>query len=143
MLLGVTLLVVSTHKWRRRHDYTDRPITPKAVTRQLEDLSPRKASVLGVLIQPRTLTIAAAVVVARDRTGFISYLGGLSVSRSLSTAALIALFLYYLRRPDDASSDFGILSARIEKPARPSSPMLGVLGGLYLLFDAIRGLIAS
>ena len=143
MLIGVVLLFVSARKWRQRHNTTGRSVTPKAVTRQLESLSPRKAGVLGLLIQPRSLTIAAAIVVSRDRTGPFSYLGGLGVFALLSTAALVALFAYYLRRPDRATKQFGILVARIQNASPTILPLLCGLGGIYLLIDAARGLITA
>lgn len=142
ILVGVALLVVSARKWRQRHDLTGRSV-PTTVMRRLAGLNPRQAGMLGIAIQPRALTLAAAVVVARDRTNVISGVGGLGVFALLSTAALIALFVYYLRRPDVASGQFGILAIRIENASPTILPVLCGLAAMYLLFDATHSLITQ
>jgi hypothetical protein len=142
VLLAVSLLVMAIRRWLQRNKVAARPATPKAVLRQLEHLDPKRASLLGVLIQPRSLTIAAAVVVARDRSSLISYLGGLGIFALLSTVPLIGLFTHYVRRPDIAKSQYGSLAARIEQAGPTILTVVCALGGGYLLVDGIGGLIS-
>jgi hypothetical protein len=140
LVLACLLLATAGRRWRRRNDTTVHRTTPHAVLRQLDRLTPPRSSFLGVLIQPRTLTIAAAVVVARDRSGFASALAGLGLFALLSTGALLALFAYFVRRPDSAQNSLSDLASRIEQ----AGPMLFTtgcaLGGAYLLVDSVRGL---
>ena len=93
------------------------------------------------MVQPRTLTLAAAVVVARDRSGPISVAAGLLVFAVLSTGALLGLFTYFVRRPDGAESWLAASADWIER----ASPTLFTIGcaiaGVYLLIDAIHSLV--
>ena len=63
------LLIVALGRWRRRHDERGRNGYPQAVLRRLDHLDVRRAALIGVLIQPRALTVAAAVVIARTDLG--------------------------------------------------------------------------
>ena len=143
LVLAVVLLALALHRWQRRHDNRAHRSTPAPVLRQLERLTPRRSGLLGVLIQPRTLTIAAAVVVARDRSGFGNAAAGFCVFALLSTGALVGLFTYFLRRPDRADSWLAGVTDRIEQ----SGPMLFTiacaLGCAYLLFRGTYGLITG
>ena len=104
LLAGVLLMVIATRRWRRRAEMEAKSLAPEAVLRRLDQLGPRQAGVMGVLIQPRTLTIAAALVVARDRSGVLSLLIGFAVFAVVSTAALLGILLYDIRRPESAAS---------------------------------------
>ena len=140
MVLAVLLLALAARRWRRRGDTSARPTTPAAVRRQLEHLTPRRSTFLGVLIQPRTLTIAAAFVVARDRSGFISALEGLGVFALLSTGALLGIFTYVVRRPDNAETWLAVIGDRIEQAGPFLFTGACAFGGLYLLVDSVRSL---
>lgn len=143
LLLGVVLLALAVRRWGRRHDTAAHHETPKRVLRALERLTPRRSSLLGVLVQPRTLTVAAAVVVARDRSGFADALAGLVIFALLSTGALLGLFTYFIRRPDGADSWLASVGERIERAGPTLFTIACAFGGAYLLVEGIRGLIAS
>jgi hypothetical protein len=139
LALGALLLALALRRWRRRADTATHRGAPAPVQRQLERLTPRRSSFLGVLIQPRTLTIAAAVVVARERSGFADAAAGLGVFALLSTGALLGLFTYFVRRPDEADSWLAEVSARIEAAGPMLFTIACVIGGGYLLVQGATG----
>jgi hypothetical protein len=143
LVLAVVLLVVALRRGTRRKSIGTGSHTPAPIQRQLERLTPRRSSFLGVLIQPRSMTIAAAVIVARDRSGFASAAAALGVFALFSTGALLGLFTYFVRRPDHANRSLASLTERIERLGPTVVTVVCALAGCYLLVDAIRGLIAG
>jgi membrane protein implicated in regulation of membrane protease activity len=143
LVLAAVLLAVILRRWQRRHDTTARRGTPAPVLRQLERLTPRRSGLLGVLIQPRSLTIAAAIIIARDRGGFADAAAGVAVFALLSTGALLGLFTYVVRRPERAEDGLATVADRIEQ----LGPILFILGlalaSLFLLIDGVRGLAGT
>jgi hypothetical protein len=103
LLIGLLLAVIAARRWQRRAEIETKSLAPESVLRRLDQLGPRQAGLMGVLIQPRTLTIAAALVVARDRSGVLSLLIGFAVFAVASTAALLAILVYDIRRPESAA----------------------------------------
>ena len=91
IVVAVFLLALALRRWRSDDNLVHRN-TPDVIVRQLDRLTPRRSSLLGVLIQPRTLTIAAALVVARDRTSFADATAGLAVFGVLSTGAYLLVY---------------------------------------------------
>jgi hypothetical protein len=140
VVLAVSLLALALRQWRRRNAKTAPPSLQPRIVRQLDHLTPRRASLLGVLIQPRTLTIAAAVVVARERSSLVGAVAGLGVFGLLSTGALLGLFTYFVRRPDGASRKLADIAEWIEQAAAQLLTIVLAIGGVYLLIDGMRGL---
>ena len=140
VLLAVVLLIVAARRWQHRHLDRPPPTTPQTILRQVERLTPRRSSVLGVLIQPRTLTLAAAVIVARDRSGPLSAIAGLGVFALLSTIALLGIFMYTVRRPDQAETALAEIAERIEQAGPTLVTIACALGGGYLLIKGVYGL---
>jgi hypothetical protein len=141
LVLAALLLLLAARRWRHRDEATAPHTTPQAIRRRLDQLNPRKAGFLGVLIQPRTLTIAAALIVARERSGIISALVGLGVFALLSTGALLAIFTYFVRRPDNAQSNLAVITSRLEQAGPTILTVVFALAGAYLLVNALIGLI--
>jgi hypothetical protein len=141
LIIGVALLGVASRRWSRRHEERRRNIVPKAVLRRLDDLDRRKAGVLGVLIQPRALTVAAALVVARDRSGTLSLLIGFAVFAAVSTAAMLGILIYDTRHHEESRSR---LSGVVELLERESARLITIgaaVGGGYLVVDALFHLL--
>ena len=141
LLVGVTLLVIAARQWRKRNDEATHLATPQAILRRLDGMTPRSAGLVGMLLQPRTLTIAAAIVIARDHSSFASLIIGFGVFALLSTAGLLGILAYNVRKPDEARIRLTGLVTRLEQSGPSLFAGLMAFGGVYLLIDAIRGLV--
>ena len=106
---------MALRRWHRRHEPTARYVIRPPCSHQLDHLTPRRSGILGVLLQPRTLTIAAAVIVARDHSGVTNALLGLAVFALVSTGALLGMFTFFIRRPEQADSWLADIGDRIEQ----------------------------
>lgn len=140
IVLGAVLLAVAAHRWRRRHG-TGRHLVPAAVLQRLDRLDPVRAGVVGVLMQPRTLTVAAALVVARERSGVVGLVVGFSVFAVVSTSILLGILGYDLWRPETAQRGLTGLTARLEQQGPRLVMVLCAVGGSYLVLDGLRGLV--
>ncbi len=143
LILAVVLMAVTVRRWRSRHDASAPHPPPAPILRQLERLTPRRSGILGVLIQPRTLTVAAAIVVARDRVGLPDAAIGLAVFAIFSTGALLGLLTYVVRRPNGADSWLAEVTNRLEQSGPVLFTLACALAGVFLLGDALRGLAAG
>ena len=136
------LLVIAASRWHRRHDERTGGGYPRAVQRRLDSLDARRAAVIGVLIQPRSLTAAAAVVIARDRSGTLSALIGFAVFAVVSTAALLGILSYDVWRPERARLRMtGVVSALERRGPMIFTVLCGV-GGFALVVDGLRALVS-
>jgi hypothetical protein len=111
------------------------------VLRRLDDLDVRRSAVVGVLIQPRALTTAAAVVVARDRSGALGLLIGFVVFAVVSTAALLGILIYDIWRPESARLRFTDAVSALEWHGPMIFTVLSAAGGSYLVVDGLRDLL--
>ncbi len=134
---------MAARQWRNRNDAAAHLATPQAIVRRLDGLNPRSAGLVGMLLQPRTLTIAAAIVIARDYSTFVNLVIGFGVFALLSTAGLLGILAYNVRYPDEARIRLSSLVARLEQSGPLLFTGLMAFGGVYLLIDAIRGLVGS
>ena len=142
LAIGLTLLVVAARRWHRRHDERTGGGYPRAVQRRLDSLDVRRSAVIGVLIQPRSLTVAAAVVIARDRSGTLSLLIGFAVFAVVSTAALLGILVYDIWRPERARLRMtGVVSA-LERRGPMIFTVLCGAGGGSLVVDGLRALVS-
>jgi hypothetical protein len=141
LAVGVVLLVVAGHRWRGRHNDRVSGLYPQAVLQRLQHLDVRRSAALGVLIQPRALTIAAAVVVARDRSGPLSLLVGFAVFAVVSTAAMLGILVYVIRRPETATLWLTNVVSAIELQASTIFTLLCAAGGGYLVLDGLANLL--
>jgi hypothetical protein len=141
LAVGGALIIVAARRWRGRHDESVRRGYPKAVRRRLDDVDVRRSAVVGVLIQPRALTTAAAVVVARDRSGALSLLIGFVVYACVSTAALLGILIYDIWRPESARLRFTDAVSALEWHGPMIFTVLSAAGGSYLVVDGLRDLL--
>ena len=139
--VGAALLIVAAGRWRRRHDDSGRSGYPLAVLRRLDHLDVRRAALIGVLIQPRALTVAAAVVIARDRSGVLSLLIGFAVFAIVSTAALLGILTYHFWRPESATLRLTDVVSTLERQGPLIFTVLCGAGGGYLVVDGVRDLL--
>ena len=139
--VGVALLIVAAGRWRRRHDGSGRVGYPRAVLRRLDHIDVRRAAAIGVLIQPRAMTVAAAVVIARYRSGPLSLLIGFGVFAIVSTAALLGILTYDLLRPASARLRLADVVSTLERQAPMIFTVLCAAGGGVLVLDGLRDLL--
>jgi hypothetical protein len=111
------------------------------VLRRLDHLDVRRSAALGVLIQPRALTVAAAVIVARDRSGVLSWMFGFAGFALASTAALLGILIYVLRRPERASIWLNDVMSALERQAPMVFTVLCAAAGGYLVLDGLVHLL--
>jgi hypothetical protein len=143
LLVGISLFGVAVHAWSRRQGATARPIAPEAVTRRLDQLDLPQAGLVGVLIQPRSLTIAAALVAARDHSGIVSLVIGFVVFAAVSTIALLGILVYDVRHGEAAQAKLAAIVERLERAGPLLITIGSAVGGAYLVWDALRNLIGA
>ena len=141
LVLGALLLVVAASRRRRGGSSTSQFVAPAAVLRRLDRLAPLRAGLMGVLIQPRTLTIAAALVVARDRSGVAGIVIGFALFAIVSTSTMLGILGYDLWAPQTAEHRLSALMARLEQNGARLVTILCAFGGAYLVLDGVRGLV--
>ena len=139
--VGVLLLVMAARRWRRRHEEGAEGGYPAAVVRQLDRLDIRRSAFVGVLIQPRALTVAAALVVAREESGPVSLLIGFVAFAVVSTAALLGILVYVVRRPERATLRLADVVAVLERQAPVIITVLFAGAGGYLVLDGVWNLL--
>jgi hypothetical protein len=139
--VGIVLVVIAARRWGRRHEDGVEGGYPAVVVRQLDRLDVRRAAFVGVLIQPRALTVAAALVVARDRSGPVSLLVGFVAFAVVSTAALLGILVYVVRRPDRATMRLTDVVAVLERQAPVIITLLFLAAGGYLVVDGVWSLL--
>ena len=125
---ATTTAVVADTRWR----YSDGSTTSTSAERLSS----------GVLIQPRALTVAAAVIIARDRSGVLSLLIGFAVFAIVSTAALLGILTYHLWSPESATLRLTDVLSTLERQGPLIFTVLCGAGGGYLVVDGVRDLVA-
>ena len=149
ILLGVGLIAAGLQRWQRRH----RPRTssagstgstssgvPKSISKRLTDLHPWQATVVGVLMQPWTLTAAAAIVVVRHDLAGVLVVVAFLVFTVISTATVGLTFWYYSTHPGDAQTRLTELRARVVAAGPALFAAVSLVVGCYLIIDGIVGL---
>jgi Sap, sulfolipid-1-addressing protein len=140
ILLGAALAVVAARQWRHR----DRPRTSSGVAKKftghLKQLHPWEAAAVGVLEQPWSLTIAAAVVLVRHHSAFLIVVFAFLAFALLSTATVGLVFLYYARRPGEAEAHLSDLRDRLVRAGPAVFAIVSAAVGVFLIIDGVAGL---
>ncbi len=143
ILLGAVLVFLAARQWRRRNQ----PRTGSRVTRKfsahLKELHPWEAATVGVLEQPWTLTAAAALVLIRHHSAFLVVVFAFLVFAVLSTATVGLIFLYFARRPGEASAHLAELKDRLSHAGPAIFAIASAAVGVYLIIDGIVGIVGS
>ena len=87
------------------------------------------------------MTVAAAVVIARDRSGVLGQLIGFTVFAIVSTAALLGILTYDICRPQSARIRLTDVVSTLERQAPMIVTVLCGVGGGYLVLDGLRDLV--
>ena len=143
ILLGIALALAAGRQWRHR----DRPRTSSGVTKKftarLKQLHPWEAATVGVIEQPRTLTVAAAVLLVRHHAALRIVVFAFLVFSLLSTATIGLIFLYFARRPGQAEVHLSDLKDRLVKAGPAVFAVVSLMVGVYLIVDGVIGIVGS
>lgn len=137
LIIGLALLVVAVRRFARRKTTAAGHVVPQALVRRLDDLDLRGAGLLGALIQPTSLTIAAAVVCARDRVGPLNLIIGFGLFAAVSTSALLGLFVYDTRHPAESRSRLTEIVDRLDREGPRLVTIASAVGGVYLVGNSL------
>jgi hypothetical protein len=143
VLVGCALVAVGVRQWRRRHAVLSRPGGSDGSgtwTGRLDSLGPRGAVLVGVLKQPWAITTAAAVVIAHHHSSFLVTLIAFMCFVAASTASVGAMYLYYARRPGEATAYLAGLRNRMVAAGPTVFAVAAVAIGTVVVLDALAGL---
>lgn len=141
LIIGLALLVVAARRFARRKTDVAGHVVPQALIRRLNGLDLRGAGLLGALVQPTSITIAAAVVCARDRSGPLHLLIGFGLFAAVSTSALLGLFFYDARHPAESESRMPEIVALLDREGPRMVTLVSALGGMYLVANSLVNLV--
>jgi hypothetical protein len=97
---------------------------------------------MGVLIQPRTLTTAAALVVARDGADLLSLFVAFVAFAVVSTSALLGILVYDIRRPERAATRLQDVVERLQAAGPLLFAILCGLAGGYLIVHGVNAMVS-
>jgi Sap, sulfolipid-1-addressing protein len=141
ILLGAALAVAAARQWRHR----DQPRTGSGLTKKftarLKQLHPWEAATVGVIEQPWTLTVAAAVLLVRHHAALRIVVFAFLVFSLLSTATIGLIFLYFARRPGQAEVHLSDLRDRLVKAGPAVFAIVSLMVGVYLIVDGVIGIV--
>jgi len=140
VLLGLALVAVGVRQWRRRRLPRENDGLPHWLTDRLHRLAPWGATVMGILMQPWTLTAAAAIVVVRHHAALPIALFAFAFFMVVSTATVGAIYLYYAKRPGEAQARLDALRDRVVRSAPTLAAAVSLAVGLVLVVDGVLGL---
>jgi hypothetical protein len=145
LLVGLALVGLGVRQWRRRGVPSAGADGwgSKKVFGRLDNLSPRGASVLGVLKQPWAITTAAAIFLARHHVQGLVTLIAFACFTVASTASVGLMYLFYARRPGEAEAYLGRLRDRAIASGPTVFAVAALLIGAFLVVDAGRDLAGS
>ena len=143
ILLGAALAVAAARQWKHR----DQPRTGSGLTKKftarLKQLHPWEAATVGVIEQPWTLTVAAAVLLVRHHAALRIVVFAFLVFSLLSTATIGLIFLYFARRPGQAEVHLSDLKDRLVKAGPAVFAIVSLMVGVYLIVDGVIGIVGS
>jgi hypothetical protein len=145
VLVGCALVTVGVRHWRRRAEprETTAGSEPPMLGGRLNDLGPRGAAVVGVLKQPWAITTAAAVVVVHHHEPRVVTLVAFASFAIASTASVGLMFLYYSRRPTEATAYLADLRKRVTAAGPVVFAVAAMVVGAFLALDGLVSLLAS
>lgn len=145
IVAGLALVGVGIRQWRRRgapSGGSDRWGSKKVFGR-LDNLSPRGASLLGVLKQPWAITTAAAIYLAHHHVQGLLTLVAFACFTVASTASVGLMYVFYARRPGEADAYLGRLRDRAIASGPTVFAVAAVVIGAFLVVDAVVSLSGS
>ncbi len=141
ILLGLALIAVSAHQWRRRRDHPTTSAGSGRFTERLRDLNPGSAAVVGVLKQPWAITAAAALAVVRHQPGPLATLLAFACFTMVSTATVGLMFGYYARSPGEAEARLEALRLRLVELGPAVFAVAGLVVGAIFVVDGMLNVL--
>jgi Sap, sulfolipid-1-addressing protein len=143
ILLGAALVVAAARQWRHRDEPRTGSGLTKKFTARLKQLHPWEAATVGVIEQPWTLTVAAAVLLVRHHAALRIVVFAFLVFSLLSTATIGLIFWYFARRPGEAEVHLSDLRDRLVKAGPAVFAVVSLVVGVYLIVDGVIGIVGS
>ncbi len=140
VVVGLGLLLAGGWQWRRRETPGRGVGVSKDFSTRLKALTPWGAAGLGVLKQPWSLTVAAALVLVNHHSAFVVAVIAFAIFAVVSTASVGAIYVYYSRDPDEADARLSALYARVVRAGPTVLAIASLVIGLVLMFDGLRSL---
>jgi hypothetical protein len=109
---------------------------------RLKGLDPRGAAVLGVLKQPWSLTVAAALVLVHHHSALIVAVLAFAIFAVVSTATVGAMYVYYAKDPAQADARLSELYGRVVSAGPTVIAVVSLGVGLVLVVDGLRPLVS-
>lgn len=136
--IGVALAVAAVVTAVRRDAVGTHAGVPASVVRRMDDLHPRSAAVIGVVVQPWAFTLAAAVTAARDSAGGPGAALALVTFGTLAAVPVVFVVVDTLRDPTSASARLRRLGDRLRRTSRWSIAGVSAVASIYLIVDGVR-----
>ncbi len=141
VVLGLALIATAAWQWRRRHSPHSAVGVSKDLEERLKGLTPVGAAVLGVLKQPWSLTVAAALVLVHNHSAFVVAVIAFALFAVVSTATVGAIYVYYARDPAQADARLSELYARVVGSGPTVIAAASLVIGLVLIVDGLKTLV--
>jgi threonine/homoserine/homoserine lactone efflux protein len=143
VVLGAVFVGLAARAWWRRDHQENVSQASKKLPADLESLRPWQAAILGVLEQPWTLTALAAVVVVSHRAGPLAVVLAFVLFSTLSTSAVIIIFVYSSVRTDVAETRLDDFKGRLVHIGPIATAVLSALVGAALIAVGVFGLVTN
>ena len=139
--LGLLLVPVAVHEWRRRAD--DRMPDPVKESRWASHIGPRSAFIAGIWEEPWTVTAAVALLVLRAQPSGIETVLAFLLFAVTSTASVAITFIAFERNPARAQHLLHRVEASISQHGPPVFAALAAVAAIAFLADGIYGLVSG
>ncbi len=136
--IGVALAVAAVITAVRRDAVGPHAGVPSSVVRRMDDLHPRSAAAIGVVVQPWAFTLAAAVTAARDSAGWTGAALALVTFGALAAVPVVFVVVDTLRDPASANARLHHLADRLKRTSRWTIAAVSAVASIYLIIDGVR-----
>jgi hypothetical protein len=143
IMLGAALAFAAARQWRHRNRPRTSSRVGKKFSAHLKQLNPWEAATVGVLEQPWTLTVAAAVILVRHHSAILVVVFAFLAFALLSTATIGLIFLYFARRPGQAEAHLADLRDRLVRAGPAIFAIVSAAVGVFLIIDGVIGIAGS
>jgi hypothetical protein len=143
IMLGAALAFAAARQWRHRNRPRTSSRVGKKFSAHLKQLNPWEAATVGVLEQPWTLTVAAAVILVRHHSAILVVVFAFLAFALLSTATIGLIFLYFARRPGQAEAHLADLRDRLVRAGPAIFAIVSAAVGVFLIIDGVIGIVGS
>jgi Sap, sulfolipid-1-addressing protein len=140
IMLGAALAFAAARQWRHRNRPRTSSRVGKKFSAHLKQLNPWEAATVGVLEQPWTLTVAAAVILVRHHSAILVVVFAFLAFALLSTATIGLIFLYFARRPGQAEAHLADLRDRLVRAGPAIFAIVSAAVGVFLIIDGVIGI---